>query len=82
MLDAPILIKVHDGRWEAYGLRSPDTSFRAAIRDGWLMEVVRLIGGVNQSVADGLYYFNVVVRDDNQMRTVLLPKTDLDINEI
>lgn len=77
MQEAPLVITVHDGHWEAYGLRT-SASERPSIRDGWLMEVIRLTGGFSDSLPDGAYYFNVVLEDDRQLRIVMVPKEDWD----
>lgn len=48
----PILIEVANGRWDAYG---PVT-----LRSQYLINILNAQGGVNESVPDGTYHFNVL----------------------
>lgn len=47
----PIIVVVKDGRWNAYGPVTPRSQELYAILAG--------MGGVNESVTDGTYHFNV-----------------------
>lgn len=47
----PIIVVVDGGRWEANG---PDT-----IRSQFLLNVLQMLGGVNESVPPGTYHFNM-----------------------
>lgn len=51
-----ILVEVTETRWDAFG----DTSSRLSeYRSFWLLIILKRIGGINESVAPGLYDFNV-----------------------
>lgn len=63
----PILVIVRDGRYECYG---PVTD-----RSEYLYRVLTSRGGVNESVPDGRYHFNVVRRGFKFVFT-LLPVED------
>jgi len=47
----PLLVVVKDGRWDAFG---PNT-----LRSQYLYKVLSYTGGVNESVPEGRYHFNV-----------------------
>jgi hypothetical protein len=47
----PLTIIVGNGRWDAIGNLTP--------RNQWLYSVLQNQGGINESVEDGLYHFNV-----------------------
>jgi hypothetical protein len=50
---SPITVVVRDGRYDCYG---PNTA-----RSAWLADMLmRVQGGVNESVADGTYHYNVI----------------------
>lgn len=51
----PIIIEVKDGRWDAFSLQPQPTK-----RDQMLLDFVRSMGGVNESVKPGRYTFNLI----------------------
>jgi hypothetical protein len=51
LIHDPITVVVKDGRWDAYGPVTP--------RSQELYAILAAMGGVNESVADGTYHFNV-----------------------
>lgn len=50
----PILVVVSHHRYDMYSLSAKPTK-----RDAYLKGVLRKMGGVNESVSPGRYYFNV-----------------------
>lgn len=51
----PIVVKVEDGRWDAFSIHSQPTE-----RDQMLLATIREMGGVNENVAPGDYTFNII----------------------
>ena len=47
----PLLVEVHDGRWDMYGNFSR--------RHDKLAKILTAMGGVNETVPPGYYHFNV-----------------------
>jgi hypothetical protein len=63
----PIIIEVKDGRWDAYSINPQPTE-----RDQMLLAAIQEMGGINESVAPGLWTFTIVPID-NQFLAQLLP---------
>lgn len=66
--ELPILVIVENGRWDALSFR-PIPS----IRDLSLVDVLKEMGGVSDTVEDGLYHFNVRVLEDDKYAVSLTP---------
>lgn len=65
--DRPIIIIVKEDRYDAYGPETP--------RSRQLMATLQRMGGINESVAPGLYHFNVI-HQDGQLLATLTPFED------
>lgn len=61
-----IEILVHDGRWDALGLDTP--------RNHELFAILQSIGGINESVEDGVYVFNAEPLDNENLVLTLEEK--------
>lgn len=51
----PIVVEVKDGRWDAYSINPEPTE-----RDQMLLATIQVLGGINESVTPGLWYFNLI----------------------
>lgn len=47
-----IIVEVKDGKWDAYSLNNPPTD-----RDRWLLGLIRMAGGINETVEEGRWIF-------------------------
>lgn len=52
----PILIIVRRDRWDAFPLNRKGYSQR----DRWLIQEIKLAGGIDERVPPGMYHFNIV----------------------
>jgi hypothetical protein len=59
-------VVVNDGRWHAYGdLTDPGTNYAMGVLTG--------MGGINETVTNGIWEFTVVQAEDGLLMTSLLP---------
>jgi hypothetical protein len=65
-----ILVEVADDRWNAYSLNISPTD-----HDKILFDLLVGMGGVNESVTPGRYYFGATELPDEKIRVSLTPIT-------
>ena len=64
----PIVVEVRNGQWDAYSQNPIPTG-----HDQWLLSLIRLQGGINESVTEGHYYFNAKKRLFGKLELSLVP---------
>ncbi len=62
----PIIVEVKDGRWDAYSINDEPTE-----RDQMLLATIRVLGGINENVRPGLWYFNLVTDGETSMAQLI-----------